>query len=105
MAKHIDLNVNGKARTVEAEPDMPLLYALRDNLEMKEPRFGCGLAQCGACAVLLNGVPTRSCVTPVGAKKSPRLPASALSINHTKYRRRFSKSRGRNVASVGMAGC
>ena len=67
MAKHIYLNVNGKARAVEAEPDMPLLYALRDNLEMKEPRFGCGLAQCGACTVLLNGVPTRSCVTPVGS--------------------------------------
>ncbi len=67
VAKHIDLNVNGKTRAVEAEPDMPLLYALRDNLEMKEPRFGCGLAQCGACTVLLNGVPTRSCVTPVGS--------------------------------------
>ena len=72
MAKQIQLNVNGKAHTVEAEPDMPLLYALRDNLEMKEPRFGCGLAQCGACTVLINGEPVRSCVTPVdsvGTKK------------------------------------
>ena len=66
MAKQIQLNVNGQARAVEAEPDMPLLYALRDNLEMKEPRFGCGLAQCGACTVLLDGVPTRSCITGVG---------------------------------------
>ena len=72
MAKQIQLNVNGKAHNVEAESDMPLLYALRDNLEMKEPRFGCGLAQCGACTVLINGEPVRSCVTPVesvGAKK------------------------------------
>ena len=67
MAKQIQLNVNGQARAVEAEPDMPLLYALRDNLEMKEPRFGCGLAQCGACTVLLDGVPTRSCITATGS--------------------------------------
>ncbi len=65
MAKRIELNVNGKAHTVEVEPDMPLLYALRDDLGMKEPRFGCGLAQCGACTVLLNGDPVRSCVTRV----------------------------------------
>ena len=65
MAKQIQLSVNGQTHAVEAEPDMPLLYALRDNLAMKEPRFGCGLAQCGACTVLLDGVPTRSCVTAV----------------------------------------
>ena len=65
MAKRIELNVNGKAHTVEVEPDMPLLYALRDDLGMKEPRFGCGLAQCGACTVLMNGSPVRSCVTRV----------------------------------------
>ena len=72
MAKRIELNVNGKAHTVEVEPDMPLLYALRDDLGMKEPRFGCGLAQCGACTVLMNGSPIRSCVTrmdSVGAAK------------------------------------
>ena len=72
MAKRIELSVNGKAHAIEAEPDMPLLYALRDDLGMKEPRFGCGLAQCGACTVLLNGEPTRSCVTrvdAVGARK------------------------------------
>ena len=65
MAKRIELNVNGQQHTIEAEPDMPLLYALRDDLGLSNPRFGCGLAQCGACTVLLDGVPTRSCVTPV----------------------------------------
>jgi aerobic-type carbon monoxide dehydrogenase small subunit (CoxS/CutS family) len=65
VAKRIELNVNGQTHTIEAEPDMPLLYALRDDLGLSNPRFGCGLAQCGACTVLLDGVPTRSCVTPV----------------------------------------
>lgn len=65
MAKRIELNVDGKAHTVEVEPDMPLLYALRDDLGMSNPRFGCGLAQCGACTVLLDGVPVRSCALPV----------------------------------------
>jgi nicotinate dehydrogenase subunit A len=67
LAKRFELNVNGKAQAVDAEPEMPLLYALRNDLGMREPRFGCGLAQCGACTVLINGVPTRSCVTPVSA--------------------------------------
>ena len=61
----IDLNVDGKTQTIDADADMPLLYALRDDLGLKNPRFGCGLAQCGACTVLVDGVPTRSCVTPV----------------------------------------
>ena len=67
MAKRFELNVNGKTHAIEAAPDMPLLYALRDDLGMSEPKFGCGLAQCGACTVLINGEPVRSCVTPVGA--------------------------------------
>ena len=65
MAKRIELNVNGTAHVVEADPDMPLLYALRDDLGITDPRFGCGLAQCGACTVLLDGEPARSCATPV----------------------------------------
>ena len=65
MAKRIELNVNRTKHTIEAEPEMPLLYALRDDLGMQNPRFGCGLAQCGACTVLINGEPTRSCITPV----------------------------------------
>jgi nicotinate dehydrogenase subunit A len=72
VAKRIELNVDGKAHTIEAEPDMPLLYALRDDLKLNNPRFGCGLAQCGACTVLLDGEPARSCsitVESVGSRK------------------------------------
>ena len=61
------LQVDGKSHQIDADPDMPLLYALRDNLGMNNPHFGCGLAQCGACTVLMDGVPIRSCVTPVSA--------------------------------------
>ena len=59
------LKVNGTVHVIEADPDMPLLYALRDDLKLDNPHFGCGLSQCGACTVHLNGVPTRSCVTPM----------------------------------------
>ena len=64
MAEKFNLRVNGTAHTIEADPDMPLLYALRDDLGMSNPHFGCGLSQCGACTVHVDGVATRSCVTP-----------------------------------------
>jgi nicotinate dehydrogenase subunit A len=73
VAKRFELNVNGKAHAIDAEPDMPLLYALRDDLGMTEPRFGCGLAQCGACTVLINGEPVRSCSMPVSAVGAGRI--------------------------------
>ena len=59
------LTVNGKNHTLDTEPEMPLLWALRDELDIKGPKFGCGVAQCGACTVLLNGEPVRSCSYPV----------------------------------------
>jgi len=63
------LRVNGEARTVDVDPDTPLLYVLRDNLALKGPRFGCGLAQCGACTVHVNGEAVRSCVLRIEALK------------------------------------
>ena len=62
----IQLKVNGKTRAVTAEPDTPLLYVLRNDFELNGAKFGCGLAQCGACTVLVDGKATRSCVTPIG---------------------------------------
>ena len=63
----ISLNVNGKRRSLDADPDTPLLYILRNNLSLNGPKFGCGLAQCGACTVIMDGNAVRSCVTPVGS--------------------------------------
>lgn len=67
MAQDLTLHVNGQDRKVSAEPDSMLLYALRDGLGLRGPKFGCGLAQCGACTVVLGGSAIRSCVTPVSA--------------------------------------
>jgi nicotinate dehydrogenase subunit A len=67
----ISLKVNGASRSVAAEPDTPLLYVLRNDFELNGAKFGCGLAQCGACTVLIDGKATRSCVTPIdGLQKS-----------------------------------
>ena len=63
----ISLDVNGSVHTIDADPDMPLLYALRNDLGLNNPHFGCGLSQCGACTVHINGEAVRSCVTPVSA--------------------------------------
>jgi len=65
--KKFTLNVNGRDHTVDVDPDMPLLYALRNELGLRNPKFGCGLAQCGACTVQMDGTPIRSCVTSVSA--------------------------------------
>ena len=62
----LTLNVNGKARALDADPQMPLLYALRNDLDLHGPKFGCGKGQCGACSVLVDGAVVRSCITPVG---------------------------------------
>jgi aerobic-type carbon monoxide dehydrogenase small subunit (CoxS/CutS family) len=65
----ITLTVNGKPQTVDVDPTTPLLYILRNDLSLQGPRFGCGLGQCGACSVIINGAAVRSCVTPVSAVK------------------------------------
>jgi aerobic-type carbon monoxide dehydrogenase small subunit (CoxS/CutS family) len=67
MADDLKIKVNGRLAPVAASPDTPLLYVLTNELNLWGPRFGCGLAQCGSCSVLADGVEIRSCVTPVGA--------------------------------------
>jgi aerobic-type carbon monoxide dehydrogenase small subunit (CoxS/CutS family) len=63
----ITLRVNGATKVVDVEPSVPLLYVLRNDLNLQGPKFGCGLGQCGACTVIINGVATRSCVTATSA--------------------------------------
>ena len=67
------LDVNGQRREVDAEPSMPLLWALRDVLGLTGTKYGCGIAQCGACTVHVDGQPVRSCVTPVAAVEGMRI--------------------------------
>jgi nicotinate dehydrogenase subunit A len=67
MVEHLVLRVNGRKETVSVSGETPLLYVLRNDLGLNGPKFGCGLAQCGACAVLKDGVEVRSCVTPVAS--------------------------------------
>jgi nicotinate dehydrogenase subunit A len=73
MAEKIPLRVNGQVHTLEVDPAKPLLYTLRDEIGLNNPRFGCGLAQCGACTVLLDGQPVRSCVLPTAAAKNAQI--------------------------------
>ena len=67
LMKQIMIKVNNREHTVDVDPDTPLLFVLNDDLGLRGPRFGCGLAQCGACTVMLQGKAVRSCVMPVGA--------------------------------------
>jgi aerobic-type carbon monoxide dehydrogenase small subunit (CoxS/CutS family) len=79
------LTVNGRAATVDVPADMPLLWVLRDALDLKGTKFGCGVAQCGACTVHLDGEPTRACVTPVsavGARKITTIEGLSADATH-----------------------
>jgi isoquinoline 1-oxidoreductase alpha subunit len=73
MLTKYDLNINGEQRHVELLPDTPLLWALRDALDLVGTKFGCGIGQCGACTVHLDGVPTRSCLMPVSALSGKKI--------------------------------
>jgi nicotinate dehydrogenase subunit A len=73
MPKRFQLTVNGQQVDVRCEEDAPLLYILRNDLSLSGPKFGCGLGQCGACTVLMNGAPVRSCVTTVGSVSGARI--------------------------------
>ena len=71
--KPITINVNGRDHTIGAPPDSMLLYALRDNLGLRGPKFGCGLSECGACTVIMGGVAIHSCVTPLSAAEGQKI--------------------------------
>jgi nicotinate dehydrogenase subunit A len=77
----IQLKVNGSTHTVDVDPQTPLLYILRNDLGLQGPRFGCGLGQCGACAVIINGVATRSCITQVSAVRADVTTLEGLATN------------------------
>ena len=78
----IKLTVNGEARTVEAEPSTPLLYVLRNDLDLRGPRFGCGLGQCGACTVIIKGEAVRSCIRPVSTVQGAEITTlEGLAVN------------------------
>jgi aerobic-type carbon monoxide dehydrogenase small subunit (CoxS/CutS family) len=78
---NVTLNVNGSAHTVDVDPSTPLLYVLRNDLDLRGPKFGCGLGQCGACTVIVNGVATRSCITRVSAVRGEITTLEGLSRN------------------------
>jgi len=77
----ISLRVNGTTHQVDVEPSTPLLYVLRNDLNLRGPRFGCGLAQCGACTVIVDGVAMRSCITPASAATGEITTLEGLSKN------------------------
>ena len=77
----INLRVNGRAQTVDVDPATPLLYVLRNDLGLQGPRFGCGLGQCGACTVIINGSAVRSCITPTSSVKGEVTTLEGLSQN------------------------
>ena len=107
MTQKFTLNVNGKSHAVDADPDMPLLYALRDDLGLNNPHFGCGLAQCGACTVHIDGQPARSCVTPlsaVGDSKVVTLAGLGTPEKPHRCKPHTLRNRCRNAATASTAG-
>jgi aerobic-type carbon monoxide dehydrogenase small subunit (CoxS/CutS family) len=81
IVSRIELKVNGSSHTVDVEPETPLLYVLRNDLNLRGPRFGCGLGQCGACKVIINGAAVFSCITPVSSVNSEITTLEGLSQN------------------------
>jgi nicotinate dehydrogenase subunit A len=107
MAERITFELNGKTETVEVALDTPLLYVLRNELGLSNPHFGCGLAQCGACTIHVDGAQTRSCFLPVSAAagtKVTTLTGLGTPTSRTHCRLRLSPSRCRNAAIASTAG-
>ena len=93
MAKSVKLTVNGKRHTVQSAPDTPLLYVLRNELDLHGPRFGCGLSQCGACTVHVDGEAVRSCIVPASAVAGKKVTTlEGLGRRSTRSSRRSSRS-------------
>ena len=80
---NVTLRVNGSTHTVDIDPSTPLLYILRNDIGVQGPRFGCGLGQCGACTVIINGAAVRSCVTPTSSVRGEITTLEGLAINGT----------------------
>ena len=101
----ITLRVNGRAHTVDVEPATPLLYILRNDLGLQGPHFGCGLGQCGACTVIINGTAVRSCITPTSSVKGEitTLEGLAREARCIRCSRPGSTSRCRSAASARTA--
>ena len=100
------LNVNGKLRTHDAEPDTPLLWVLREQLGLTGTKYGCGIAQCGACTVHIDGVPTRSCVRPMSTVGDTERVAPSKACRQTastRCKRPGSSSTCRSAASASRA--
>ena len=81
MSDAITINVNGASHTVQARPDTPLLYVLRNELRLNGPKFGCGLGQCGACTVHMGDAAIRSCLFPISAVTQPITTLEGLAVN------------------------
>ncbi len=106
MADPLSLVVNGQPRHLAVAADTPLLYVLRNDLQLNGPKFGCGLGECGACTVHLDGIATRSCVTPVSAavgRRSPPWKISAHWMPRTRSSRPLSTSRRRSAVTAATA--
>ncbi len=80
---NVTLRVNGQTHTLDIDPATPLLYILRNDLDLRGPRFGCGLGQCGACTVIINGTATRSCITPVSSVRAEVTTLEGIARNGT----------------------
>ena len=96
----VRLNINGKAYNVDVEPETPLLWAIREQVGLTGTKYGCGVAQCGACTVHLDGVPVRSCAMPVSAaagKKITTIEGLARAARCTKVQKAWIDARGAAV--------
>ncbi len=97
----ITLKVNGRTHTLDIDPATPLLYALSDDLELRGPKFGCGLGQCGACTVIVKGNAIRSCITPVKTVAGAEITTlEGLGTARTRFNRHSSMNKRPNAGSA-----